>query len=262
MKKAAIFATILFITLVVLSNFVACKREQISIGNVNPDLLDTTQTGGNNGNGNNGNNGNNGGTVVQQPCSPDSVYFEQQLLPIFRSNCALSGCHDAASHQKDVILDSYTNVRNTGEIRLDDPTNSEIYEVITETDPDKRMPPPPRTALTADQKALVLKWIQQGAQDLHCAAECDTTNVRFSTVIQPLIATRCQGCHSGTAPSGGFRLTNYAEIKAKVNDQRLLGAINHAPGFKPMPYPAGSPKMPQCQLDQVRIWIQGGALNN
>lgn len=258
MKKTTFFFALLLLMVLVASNFLACQRDPVYIGSLDPDLLDTTQTGGNNNNGGN----NNGGTVIQHPCSPDSVYFEQQLLPILRSNCALSGCHDAASHQKDVILDSYANVRNTGDLELDDPTDSKIYKMITESDPDDRMPPPPRPPLTAQQKALVLKWIQQGAQDLHCDADCNLTDVRFSTVIQPLITTRCQGCHSGAAPSGGFRLTNYAEIKAKVTDQRLLGAINHAPGFKPMPYPAGGAKMPQCQIDQVRIWIDGGALNN
>ena len=187
MKKTAFFSALLLLTLIVLSTFLACKREQVSIGNVDPDRLDMTQTGGNNGN--NGNGGGTGGGIIQHPCSPDTVYFEQQLLPILRSNCALSGSHDAASHHDDVILDSYANVRNTGEIKLSDPTNSKIYEAITETDPDKRMPPPPRAPLTADQKALVLRWIPQGAQDLRCAAACDTTNVRFSTVIQPLIAT-------------------------------------------------------------------------
>jgi len=251
MKRTAIFSALLLVlTSLILANFTACTREPVYIGTLDPDVTDTTQTGGG------------GGTGVDNPCDPNIVYFEQQVLPIFRSNCVMSGCHDAASHQKDIILDSYTNVRNTGEIKINDPADSKIYKMITETDPDKRMPPPPRTPLHAEQKALILQWIQQGANDLHCDAECDTTDVRFSTVILPLITTRCQGCHSGSAPSAGFRLSSYAEVKAKVTDGRLLGAINHLPGFTPMPYPAGSPKMPQCQLDQVRIWVHAGALNN
>ncbi len=253
MKYTALFI-LLFGLGVAALNFQACKREPVYFGVLDPDILDTTQTGGGGGGG--------GGGSVGTPCDPNVVYFDQQVLPILRSNCAKAGCHDAASHEEGVILDSYSNVRNTGKIKLNDPTQSEIYEVITETDPDKIMPPPPNLPLNAQQKALILQWIQQGAKDLHCDAECDTTNVRFSTTIMPLIATRCQGCHSGAAPSGGFRLTNFTEVKAKVTDGRLLGSINHAPGFVSMPYPAGSPKMPQCQIDQVRIWVEGGGLND
>ena len=29
------------------------------------------------------------------PCDPDVVYFDRDLLPILKSNCAKSGCHDA-----------------------------------------------------------------------------------------------------------------------------------------------------------------------
>ena len=35
-----------------------------------------------------------------------AVCFESDVLPIFQSNCAKSGCHDAASHQDDYVLDS------------------------------------------------------------------------------------------------------------------------------------------------------------
>ena len=115
------------------------------------------------------------------PCSPDSVYFEKDILPILRSNCAKSGCHDVASHQDDVILDSYGNVMNSDIIKPFNLNGSDLYEVITETDPDKVMPQPPNQKLTTDQVALIAKWISQGAKNLTCnenAGQCDTTNVK------------------------------------------------------------------------------------
>lgn len=36
------------------------------------------------------------------PCDPDVVYFETQVLPFLVSNCAMAGCHNAASHQDGV----------------------------------------------------------------------------------------------------------------------------------------------------------------
>ena len=90
---------------------------------------------------------------------------------------------------------------------------------------------------------------------------CDTTTVTFAATITPLLTTYgCNGCHSGTAPSGGFTLTSYNGVKAKVTQGRLLGAITHAAGFKPMPQ--GGNKMNDCDINKFRAWINRGALND
>ena len=97
------------------------------------------------------------------PCDPDVVYFDRDLLPILKSNCAKSGCHDAITHQEDIILDNFENVMASGIVKPFDLNSSDLYEVITETDPDKRMPEPPNQKLTAEQITLISKWILQGA---------------------------------------------------------------------------------------------------
>lgn len=105
-------------------------------------------------------------TNMGTPCDPDVVYFDQQVLPILRSNCALSGCHDAATAQEEVILTSYENVMQTAEIVPFDLNESKLYEVITDDDPEDRMPPSPNTPLNSEQVQLIAKWILQGAKDL------------------------------------------------------------------------------------------------
>ncbi|RYY20770.1 MAG: hypothetical protein EOO04_19405 [Chitinophagaceae bacterium] len=90
---------------------------------------------------------------------------------------------------------------------------------------------------------------------------CDTTAVTFSATITPLLTSYgCTGCHSGTAPSGNFVLTSYNAVKAKINDGRLFGAINHQAGFRPMPQ--GGNKMAACDINKIKAWIDRGALNN
>jgi hypothetical protein len=90
---------------------------------------------------------------------------------------------------------------------------------------------------------------------------CDTTKVTFAGTITPLLGTYgCTNCHSGTSPSGGFVLTSYNGVKAKVNDGRLFGAINHSAGFKAMPQ--GGNKMNECDINKFKAWIDRGALNN
>ena len=92
-------------------------------------------------------------------------------------------------------------------------------------------------------------------------SRCDTTTVRYATTITGIINNNgCLGCHAGSTPSAGFNFETHAGIKAAVDAGRLLGAISHSPGFRPMP--DGGPKMNACDIDRVRAWINAGAPNN
>ena len=75
--------------------------------------------------------------TLSDTCSLDTVYFVNDVLPIFIANCAYSGCHDEASQQDGVILTDYDNIINTADVRAGDPDGSDLYEAITETDPQK-----------------------------------------------------------------------------------------------------------------------------
>ncbi len=205
--------------------------------------------------------GNTGGTnpPPTNSCSPDSVYFQQQVLPIFISNCAMSGCHDVASHQEGIILSTYEGIR--GEVKPWNLNGSEIWEKINESDPDDRMPPPPRNPVSAAQKDVIRKWILQGAQNNSCvSATCDTTNVNYSATIRGIISNKCQGCHSGVAASGGIDLSTHSGVKSKVDDGRLWGAVNHMAGYSAMP--KNGTKLSTCELSQIKKWMDAGAPNN
>lgn len=194
-------------------------------------------------------------------CSPDSVYFQQQVLPIFISNCSMSGCHDAASHQDGVILTSYSSIMSTGGVRPGNPTDSDLYEKITENDPRDVMPPPPQAPLSQQQKEIIFKWIAQGAKNNSCeTTSCDTANVTFTSSVKTIITNKCQGCHGGGAPQGGINLTTYTDVKAKVDDGKLWGSINHLQGFSPMP--KNGIKLSDCEIAVFRKWIAAGAPNN
>lgn len=216
------------------------------------------------------NTGGNGGTnptdttdtiiiITEIGCDPDTVYFQNDILPIIQSNCAYSGCHGDGSAQDGVDLTNYFSIISTADVEAFDLDGSDLYEVITETDPDKVMPPPPNNTLNADQITLIATWIMQGALNNSCE-ECDTTSVTYANVVSPIIQNNCQGCHSGSFPSGGISLTNHAEIQAYALSGALEGVINHDPGYVAMPY--NQPQLPDCQLDQIRIWVAEGALDN
>lgn len=199
-------------------------------------------------------------TSVSSTCDPDSVYFENDIFPLLNSSCGIAGCHDAGTKEDGISVASYADILNSDLVVPSRPDKSEIIEVITESDPDKVMPPPPRTKLSADQVAMIEKWIRQGARNNKCNGGCDSTQFKFAANVQPLIDNNCKGCHSGTFPSGGVSLTNYAEVKTQASNGQLLGTIEHKAGFKQMPQ--GLPKLPACDIAVIRKWVQAGAPNN
>lgn len=198
--------------------------------------------------------------AVSTSCDPDTVYFQNDILPLLTSNCAMSGCHDAGTAADNVILTDYASIIQTAEVRPGDAGDSELYEVLTETDPDKKMPPPSSgLSLSAQEIQMVAKWINQGALNNSCIGDCDTVNVSFSNHILPTIQTYCQGCHTYPNASAGIILSDYSTISEIANSGQLYGVTHGTVGYALMP-PSGS--LMQCELDQIRIWIQDGAPNN
>ncbi len=200
------------------------------------------------------------GGGVDQPCDPDTVYFQNEIFPLINSTCATIGCHNQLGEEQDVLLVDYSSIMSYGEIVPGNPDESKLFEKITDDDPDDRMPPPPNDPLTADQINLIRTWIEQGAQNNYCDEDCDTTNVTFSGTIWPMIELNCIGCHSGPQPSGNISLENYASIVVQAESGRLFGAISHSAGFSPMP--KNAPKLSDCKIEQVKIWIEDGTPNN
>ncbi|MCB0707558.1 MAG: hypothetical protein KDC34_19720 [Saprospiraceae bacterium] len=201
-------------------------------------------------------------TMQGTPCDPDLIYFEYDVLPILISNCAFSGCHNAASAEDGVVLESFQTVMNSDVVKAFDLGDSEMFEVITETDPDKKMPPPPETPLTQEQINIISQWILQGADNLECNPDlnCDTTDVSYAAVIRPILDNTCVGCHGGSVPSGGISFMTYAGVKAMADSGQLLGAVNWDAGYSFMPQ--GGNKLPDCEIAQLKSWIDSGALEN
>lgn len=91
---------------------------------------------------------------------------------------------------------------------------------------------------------------------------CDTANVTFAAVVNPILANNCQSCHNSGIASGNVRLDSYAEIKKYVDNGKLLSAIKQEGTLaKAMPPPPSAP-LGDCQINQIEVWINNGAPNN
>lgn len=200
------------------------------------------------------------------PCDPDTVYFQNTVLPLLQSSCGSTGCHDPATAEHGVILTSYQYVMQTTEVNPGEPWDSEIWDVIENDFQSNRMPPPPAPPLNQDQKDVIYNWILQGAFNNYCdQEECDSINVTFNEIVFPIVQNSCYGCHSGSNPSGGISLTNYDQIKSAASipsgsPGSFIGSIIHATGNIPMP--ENGAQLSDCKIAQIRKWISDGMPDN
>ncbi len=185
--------------------------------------------------------------------------FERDILPIFVSNCAKSGCHDAIKREKGYVLDNYNNIVSRGIV----PGNtgaSQIWKSLVTTEVDDRMPRG-AAALTAAELNLISRWIAAGAKDSGaCSSGCDSNNYTYSGAIAPMMSLYCTGCHNSAAAPGGS-LKDYNSVKTAAVSGRLIGNISHQAGYNAMP-PGSGIQLSVCQVTQVKKWVAAGALNN
>lgn len=195
-------------------------------------------------------------------CDTSIIYFAQNVLPILKRSCAISGCHDAQSARDGVVLDNYDDaIRTTGTVPFD-LSESDLYEVITESDLDDRMPPAPRQALPQEEIAMIAQWILQGATNDSCQVitTCDIEQVSYMEDIEPVLITECRGCHSGSSPSAGIVLENYDDARAMAESGALFAVVSWQSGVTPMPF--NRDQLEQCFIDKLQVWIDEGAQNN
>jgi hypothetical protein len=190
------------------------------------------------------------------------ICFESEILPIFQNNCTKSGCHNPDDATSDVVLNNYENIMAAG-VTAGNAKKSLIYKALTRG----VEPMPPDGKLTGNQIALIYSWIQGGAQNtIGCGvidsiplATCDTTNIKYSTVIAPIFNACCNSlsCHGGTE---AINFTTYGGLSSFLNGdaQALLDNINYV-GEQNMP---PSTKLDSCTIKKITIWIQAGYPNN
>ncbi len=95
-----------------------------------------------------------------------AVDFEKEVAPLFSKHCL--ECHDTATLKGGVGLETFYHAHLTtdaGEALFTpgDAAKSVLLHVVTETDPEKRMPPK-GDPLSTDEIALLQRWIAEGAK--------------------------------------------------------------------------------------------------
>ena len=113
--------------------------------------------------------------------------------------------------------------------------------------------------------AAVTACYNDNKEDLYTnfTGNCDTAETSYSGFVKPLITANCTqaSCHNSNDKAGGRDLTIYQQVKdvALSNNGILIGRVTGTGG--PL-MPQGGPKLPQCDIDRLQIWVDNGAPNN
>lgn len=90
--------------------------------------------------------------------------------------------------------------------------------------------------------------------------ECNTINVTYSETMVSIMSANCNFCHGGSDPLANVRTDTYDGLKIIADNGRLWGAVNHESGYSPMP--KDRPKLNDCDLKKIRVWLDNGALDD
>src|SRR5580765_8122477 len=98
-------------------------------------------------------------------CAQTKIEYNRDVRPILAENCF--ACHgpDSASRKAGLRLDDRDAAIKMSAIKPGDVKESELLKRIHAADPKEIMPPPKtRKTLTAAQKDILKRWIEQGAE--------------------------------------------------------------------------------------------------
>jgi mono/diheme cytochrome c family protein len=188
------------------------------------------------------------------PCDTSVVYYKQQVEPLLNSNCVM--CHNPQNKKQadGIYLDTYENLKASIHVfNREGVTINEMERVISRG----KMPPRSHPALTAVQKAIFLKWIQQGMQNNNCeeTTVVASTELTYENNVAPILQKYCYGCHNGPQGAGGINLSDSFTVVALIKSELLIKAITHAEGAKPMP--SATEKLSEADIATIKAWAAG-----
>lgn len=94
---------------------------------------------------------------------------------------------------------------------------------------------------------------------------CDTADVKYSDQVSEIISLKCYDCHSNsTQIISGVSFEGYANISSYlsigIGASYLMQSIKHEVGATPMP--KDRPKLSECEIRTIEIWINNGYPDN
>ena len=104
------------------------------------------------------------GVLLAGPARAEPLDFNRDIRPILAENCFYCHGQDGNKREAELRLDQREPAIEAGAIEPGDPATSELLARVHANDPDVLMPPPDSNRrLSAEQKAMLTRWIEEGA---------------------------------------------------------------------------------------------------
>ena len=196
--------------------------------------------------------------------SPKKIDYQADIQPILAGKC--QSCHQGVGAPSDLRMDTPDGLLKGGAsgtvIVPGKPAESPLFTRITDR-AGLRMPPS-GDPLSQSEINLIQAWIEQGAPMPAPVA----ANEAFTHDVQPILASACYSCHSGTEARAQLNLSIKAmALKGSVNgpvivpgdskDSRLIHRLKGMDGQARMPL-NGKP-LTEEQIGAIARWIDDGA---
>ncbi|HKJ41201.1 MAG TPA: c-type cytochrome domain-containing protein [Sunxiuqinia sp.] len=211
----------------------------------------------------------------------DQVCFQEKILPIFQTGCAISGCHSGGNNEAGYDFSNYNGIMQA--ISPGAPEKSKAYKAIIEKWGEGAMPP--SNPLPESQRTLIRLWIEQGALNTNCSSNgaiTDTTtstastgtgNLKDTTIcfqneVLPILLSSCatSGCHDAASSREGVVLDSYAHLMNRnmvdagnANNSTLYNITNPTRHERMPPKPNAA--LTDSQRLTIKRWINEGAQN-
>lgn len=196
------------------------------------------------------------------------VCFDTEVLPIFQSSCAYSGCHSSSSAAAGVVLDSYSEIIK--HVSKGNSRNSKVYQAIISS----WEPMPPDRPLPKDLRTTIRIWIEQGAMETKCDTSVNPPvdpvyTACFKRDVLPVMLSSCamSGCHDATTMAGDIRLDSYQAVMQSgiraynPGNSKIYKVISKPIGDSDLMPPSPYQKLAQPVIDSISRWILLGALD-
>ncbi|MFM7773489.1 MAG: c-type cytochrome [Candidatus Kapaibacterium sp.] len=175
----------------------------------------------------------------------DPLCFQRDILPILNSNCAMSGCHNAASKASGIDVTSYAGASRI--VRAGNATGSPMIREMNAG----AMPESPWLRVPDSLKNRLIAWISAGAANTTCAPAptCDTSDVQYLRDIKPILQLNCVGCHQTSRAGGGLHLDN--DENNDLLKETIYKTVSHT-GKVAMPPNIAA--LSACDIAKIRVW--------
>ena len=97
-------------------------------------------------------------------------------------------------------------------------------------------------------------------KDLYGDGLCDTTAVRYSIDVKPIVDANCVSCHAPGGQQEGSPLLTYDDVVKYTGVMGSSALVDRTNGTSSLMPPSG--KMSACNIAIIAAWVSQGSLNN